>query len=231
MECEFCNNYFCVACLKMTDDEYDHHAKSTAMWFCTVCKPKVEETLKIEKEIEKRCQEHFDKYKARLEIVEQKVSQRLDKDEVCQLIEEKLKDKKDNKSNQKVIIEEVKKQVKAKTMAEIVKQQMSTVDDEKFAKLVEDKVDEKEHEILERQNREKNVIIFKLNEPNTNIIAERQAIDLDSVNKMIDIMNTENEQEVAVEKIIRLGARDKNYIQNPRPTIVSFTNLEGKKVF
>ena len=44
MECEFCDNYFCVTCLKMTDDEYDHHAKSTAMWFCTVCKPKVEET-------------------------------------------------------------------------------------------------------------------------------------------------------------------------------------------
>ena len=155
MECEFRDNYFCVACLKMTDDEYDHYAKSTAMWFCTVCKPKVEETLKIRKETEKRCQEHFDKYKARLEIVEQKVSQCLDKDEVCQLIEEKLKDRKDDKSNQKVIIEEVNKQVKAKTMAEIVKQQMSTVDDEKFAKLVEDKVDEKEHEILERQNREK----------------------------------------------------------------------------
>ena len=56
----------------MTDDDYDHHAKSTAMWFCAVCKPKVEEMLKIEKEIEKRCQEHFDKYKARLETVEQK---------------------------------------------------------------------------------------------------------------------------------------------------------------
>ena len=65
------------------------------MWFCTVCKPKVEETLKIEKEIEKRCQEHFDKYKARLEIIEQNVSQCLDKDEVCQLIEEKLRDRKD----------------------------------------------------------------------------------------------------------------------------------------
>ena len=52
-----------------------------------------------------------------------------------------------------MIIEEVNKQVKAKTMAEIVKQQMSTVDDAKIAKLVEDKVEEKEHDILERQNR------------------------------------------------------------------------------
>ena len=93
-----------------------------------------------------------------------------------------------------MIIEEVNKQVKAKTIAEIVKQQMSIVDDKRLAKLVGDKVEEK-HEILERQNREKNIIIFKLNKPYTNIIAERQAIDLDSVNKMIDITNTENEQE------------------------------------
>ena len=232
MECEFCENYFCVTCLKMTDDDYDHHAKSTVMWFCAVCKPKVEETLKIEKEIEKRCQEHFDKYKARLETVEQKVSNFLDKDEIVILVEEKLNERnqKDN-SNEEQIIEQVNKQFQAKTMAEIVKQQMSTVNEEKVVKLVESKVEEKENDISERQNREKNVIIFKLQEPNTNIITERQAKDLENVNAMIDHMNTENEQEVAIEKIIRLGTRHKNYKENPRPIIVAFTNLEGKKSF
>ena len=81
------------------------------------------------------------------------------------------------------------KQFQAKTMAEIVKQQMSTVDEEKVVKLVESKVEEKENDISERQNREKNVIIFKLQEPNTNIITERQAKDLENVNAMIDHMN------------------------------------------
>ena len=70
-----------------------------------------------------------------------------------------------------------------------------------------------------------------MQEPNTNIITERQAKDLENVNAMIDHMNTENEQEVAIEKIIRLGTRHKNCMENPRPIIVAFTNLEGKKVF
>ena len=33
IECEFCENYFCVTYLQMTDDDYDHHAKSTTMCF------------------------------------------------------------------------------------------------------------------------------------------------------------------------------------------------------
>ena len=123
--------------------------------------PKVEETLKIEKEIEKRCQEHFDKYRARLETDEQKVSNFLDKDEIVILVEEKLNEsnQKDN-SNEEQIIEQVNKQFQAKTMAEIVKQQMSTVDEEKVVKLVESKVEEKENDISERQNREKKCYHF-----------------------------------------------------------------------
>ena len=55
MECEYCENHYCSTCLGMTDTEYEHHVHSSGMWFCGICKPKVEETLKIEKEIEKRC--------------------------------------------------------------------------------------------------------------------------------------------------------------------------------
>ena len=130
-------------------------------------------------------QEQFDKYKARLETVEQKVSNFLDKDEIVILVEEKLnKMNQNDNSNEEQIIEQVNKQFQAKTMAKIVKQQMPTVDEEKVVKLVESKVEEKENDISERQNREKNVIIFKLQEPNTNIITERQAKDLENVNAM-----------------------------------------------
>ncbi len=65
MECEYCDNHFCAKCLNMNDDEYAHHEKSSGMWFCVICKPKVEETIKIEKEIEKRCSEHFMLYTVR----------------------------------------------------------------------------------------------------------------------------------------------------------------------
>ena len=53
MECEFCESHFCIGCLDMSPTTYNHHSKSSAMWFCVACMPKIKETIKIEKDIEK----------------------------------------------------------------------------------------------------------------------------------------------------------------------------------
>lgn len=100
-----------------------------------------------------------------------------------------------------------------------------------MSQLVNDRFDESTSEIRDRQNRERNVVIFKLSEPVTNIISERQNKDLTSVQDMIIHMAAETEEEVAVEKVIRLGRRHENYQTSPRPAIVTFTNLEGKRSF
>ena len=248
MECEYCENHFCSVCLNMTDTEYEHHIHSSGMWFCRDCKPKVEETLKIEKEIEKRCQEHFEKYSKKIEqiektlhskmgteVIDQKLSNFLEKGEIVQLIEEKLKDKTghgETQTSQTDLIELVNKQVEAKSMAEIVKQQFSnSVNEQDMLKLIGDKVEESEKDMAERQNRERNIVIFKLPEPNTNLTTERKTKDLEDINKMIEFMYAENEHDVVVEKIIRLGARHKEYQQNPRPVLVTFTNFQAKKSF
>ena len=113
-------------------------------------------------------------------------------------------------------------------MAEIVKQQFSnTVTEQDMRKLIE----ESEKYVSERQNRERNIVIFKLPEPNTNLTTERKTKDLENINKMIDFMYTENEHDVVVEKLIRLEARHKEYQQNPRPVLVTFTNFQAKKSF
>ena len=248
MECEYCENHFCSVCLNMTDTEYEHHIHSSGMWFCRDCKPKVEETLKIEKEIEKRCQDHFEKYSKKIEqiektfhskmgteVIEQKLSIFLEKGEIVQLIEEKLSDKTghgETQTSQTDLIELVNKQVEAKSIAEIVKQQFSnSVNEQDMLKLIGDKVEESEKDIAERQNRERNIVIFKLPEPNTNLTTERKTKDLENINKMIEFMYAENEHDVVVEKIIRLGARHKEYQQNPRPVLVTFTNFQAKKSF
>ena len=117
-------------------------------------------------------------------------------------------------------------------MAEIVKQQFSNlVTEQDMCKLIGDKFEESEKDVSERQNRERNIIIFKLPEPNTNLTTERKTKDLENINKMIDFMYTENEQDVIVEKIIRLGARHKEYQQNSRPVLVTFINFQAKKSF
>ena len=248
MECEYSENHFCSVCLNMTDTEYEHHIHSSGMWFCSDCKPKVEETLKIEKEIEKRCQEHFEKYSKKIEQIEktlhskmgteviaQKLSNFLEKGEIVQLIEEKLKDKTghgETQTSQTDLIELVNKQVEAKSMAEIVKQQFSnSVNEQDMLKLIGDKVEESEKDMAERQTRERNIVIFKLLEPNTNLTTERKTKDLENINKMIEFMYAENEHDVVVEKIIRLGARHEEYQQNPHPVLVTFTNFQAKKWF
>lgn len=73
MECELCEKHFCTDCLGMTEEEYKHHAKSSGMWFCIVCKPKVEQTLKVEKEIDQRCKVYFEQYGKRLNTIEAKI--------------------------------------------------------------------------------------------------------------------------------------------------------------
>ena len=102
---EYCENHYCSTCLGMTDTEYEHHVYSSGMWFCGICKPKVEETLKIEKEIEKRCQEHFEKYNKKLEQIEKVLQSKLDKEEVVALIEEK------QELDNKVVTKQQKKQI------------------------------------------------------------------------------------------------------------------------
>ena len=159
----------------------------------------------------------------------------LGKGEIVQLIEEKLKDKSGHEEIQTShtdLIELVNKQVEKKSIAEIVKQQLSnTVTEQDMRKLIEDKFEESEKDASERQNRERNIIIFKLPEPNTNLTTEKKTKDLENINKMIDFMYTKNEHDVVVEKLIRLGARHKEYQQNPCLVLVTSTNFQAKKSF
>ena len=98
------------------------------------------------------------------EVIGQKLSNFLEKGEIVQLIEEKLKDKTghgETQTSQTDLIELANKQVEAKSMAEIVKQQFSnSVNEQDMLKLIGDKVEESEKDMAERQNRERNIVIF-----------------------------------------------------------------------
>ena len=191
MECEYCENHFCSECLQMNDKEYDHHINSSGMWFCIACKPKVEETLKIEKEIEKRCEEHFKKYSKRLDEIERKLESKVELGDVVALINEKSEVDKANhdnemgtkvidlklsnyiekeeivekfkegstvkvdhaKTSQKDFIDLVNKQVEKKSMADIVRQQLTQpVSEEDVIKIIQSKVEESEKEVAAQRS-------------------------------------------------------------------------------
>ena len=235
MECEYCENHFCSECLQMNDKEYDHHINSSGMWFCITCKPKVEEALKIEKEIEKRCEEHFIKYSKRLDEIERKLEGKVELGDVVALINEKSEKDKANHDKEKIVEDQLKekqiidlvKQVETKSVADIVRKQLqeSNISEQNVNKLVDNKIDEIDKHITDRQSRERNVIIFRMEEPNTNLIKERQAKDLETLNEMIEQIAVESEEEIKIDKIIRLGTRGANFKDNPCPAIVSFSTI------
>ena len=176
-------------------DRKHDRAHSSGMWFCGRCKPKVEETLKVKKEIEKRCEEHFQKYCKRLESIEKKLEKKVEIQDVVALINEKSEKDKAKHEKDKIVTEQLKekqiidlvKQVETKSV-DIVKKhlQESSISEQNVNKLVDEKIEEIDKQITDRQSRERNVIIFRMDEPNTNLIKERQAKDLETLKEMIE---------------------------------------------
>ena len=77
----------------------------------------------------------------------------------------------------------------------------------------------------DRQSRQKNVIIFKAKESNTNLIEERTKSDKELISKIIDEMNFDTEQ-IHIEKAVRLGRRPSG-----KPSTISYNifNTDSKK--
>ena len=128
--------------------------------------------------------------------IERKLENKVDLVDVVALINEKSEKDKANQDKEKIVEDQLKekqiidlvKQVETKSVADIVRKQLqdSNISEQNVSKLVNDKIDEIDKHITDKQSREKNVIIFRMEEPNTNLIKERQAKDLEALNEMIE---------------------------------------------
>ena len=59
-------------------------------------------------------------------------------------------------------------------MAEIVRQQLTqSVSEEDVIKIIQSKIEESEKKVTDRQSRERNIVVFRMPEPNTNLIKDR----------------------------------------------------------
>ena len=89
LECEYCSKHYCRQCLGMTSTDYKTGSRRNDFhWFCPHCEPKAISNIKINKEIEQRCKEFFDKYEERIEKLEVEVTKKVDEETVIKLIEE-----------------------------------------------------------------------------------------------------------------------------------------------
>ena len=141
----------------------------------------------------------------------------------------------DQKVNTKCSKQEVEKFVSDKFEAfevkndkdEIEKIVHNVVTDIVNTKIV-NKIAESERELADRQKKQKNVIIFKAKESNTNLIEEKTKSDKELISNIIDEMNLDTEQ-INIEKTVRFGRREEDPQENPRPLVITFSTLTAKK--
>jgi hypothetical protein len=76
------------SCVKLSCTEYKLLTKrSDLYWYCHPCEEKTMKNLKIEKEVEERCNKYFSKYEKRLDEMESKLNKKVDLDEAFLLVE------------------------------------------------------------------------------------------------------------------------------------------------
>ena len=192
MECEYCDEKFCIQCIGITKDQYEIVSDPQFSWYCKDCKEKVSRCIKYEKEIEKRCEAYMakleEKYDARFNAIEGKVSA-------------------------------IEKQIKQPNTT-----QASAA---KVDEVVEEKLQERDEELKQRELRKNNMIIFKLDEPDTNLKEERAKLDVEAIVKMCSEIGVDEFTKEDIITTTRLGKKSENV--TPRPLLVKLKEAKVKK--
>ena len=66
LECQRCNEHFCIKCLDKSVEEYTLLSSTDIMWFCPPCREKVEKNIITDREIEARCRDLMDHFENRI---------------------------------------------------------------------------------------------------------------------------------------------------------------------
>ena len=92
LECEVCEQHTCRKCLKLSSVEYKFMSKRQDIhWYCPPCEEKTLKNLKIEKEVQERCKEYYEKLEGRITNIEKKLEEKADKSDVVKIIKENEK--------------------------------------------------------------------------------------------------------------------------------------------
>ena len=178
------------------------------------------EVIKIEKDIEEKCNAHYEKFQERCIAIEERC------DELESVIDEKCSKVEMDKKCSK---EEVEKLIEDKMSSIQLQPKEATASKELVSQAVKERMAEQDRDIADRQSRERNIIIFNMPEPLTNLIDQRKQDDREQVDNIIGNLGLETAEPVTVEKVTRLGFRKQKPNENPRPVIVCFSTVEAKK--
>ena len=76
VQCEHCNLYYCSECLTISDEEYQGFNNPSLHWYCPNCESKVINNLRIDQEVEVRCNEYFKIIDSRVTKIEKVLNEK-----------------------------------------------------------------------------------------------------------------------------------------------------------
>jgi hypothetical protein len=171
------------------------------MWFCTPCKANVEKNITSGLKIENMCDKIIQMFESRLNVIEQKIDTKCDESKVRDIVKDELAKAQDQITS-----------YADATASESVKR----VDKVEMTTVVVD-------EINERKKRENNIVIFGLQESESDEKKERGEHDLRQIKKMFIDSKVQLEGD-AIKNYKRLGRYDSKKPSWPLLATLEHTN-------
>ncbi len=223
LECQRCDNHFCIKCLNKKTVEYEILSNSDTMWFCLPCREKVQQHLEVDKKIEEACAKIRQEYEGRFNDIENKLKEKCDKQEVIKIVRSEIAQTNPEEKNHETIKEIVQEEVKSLSQKEATRTNAANGNNKEGPS--QDQIDDVIGEINERKARENNMIIFGIEESKSNLKTEKNQHDLNKINELYTDAKI-NLEMGNITKIDRIGKTQSE--GKCRPIRVIFESIDPK---
>lgn len=180
LECQRCNEHFCIKCLGKKPAEYDILSNSDTMWFCGLCKERVVKNIVTDKKIVEACIQIREEFEQRIINLEQKMLNICGEQDVRKIVQKEMENRINVRDKREITnLREVGKE-------EVTKLQPNTrnedTDQEGNGKQSgQETVTSVIEEINERKSRQNNMVVFGTEEKKSENREEREEQDKDII--------------------------------------------------
>ena len=215
--CESCVKTYCTDCVNVSDEQHKFLTSySLCHWYCPPCERRVTRNLRVEAEVEERCQIFMNKMESRLEGLEMQMLKKPDRDEMVDYVDTEMRSQvalhiaaQDLVSQDRV--QNLVRETNRDLVKEAVRLELSTVSstavsEDKLKELVELEVSRALESAESREERRRNIIIH--NFPEAPSSEDCEVHDTEAVKTMIN-QHLEVRCKTPV-KIARLGNQHRN---------------------
>ncbi len=205
LECERCSQHFCAKCIHLSKDEYKMLTKRTdVFWFCPPCAVKAKATWGREMAVEECSKLLMETVTTKLTEWEDKFESRLKQLESQKVAEQEMDD--------------------TKTWSGLFKTGDNTANCDVAKSIAREAVQEQVKEQKNREDRDQNIIIFRVEESNSAEAETRQKEDA----KFFESLCTEQLEvgNIEAKKVVRLGKKEEG---KTRPMKITLNNNAEKR--